>query len=180
MVLMSNISSIGTTNYLPSLAKGQVSSISGEGSKVISSTSTKVTLSQDAKALANFSNNGISVSLRQMSKPLTSQSQSENSNNINGAVEYKKSISKDDLDKLLLNFGATNEEKNQIHSGLDVNQDGSISHDELLKGISSTLGAGNPLGQTILSIMDRNGDSNGLVNSIEFARITTAFNDEEK
>jgi hypothetical protein len=177
---MSRINTLGNTNYLLSGITKQSSKTSGNDSRVTSSESSKVSLSEDAKVLATFASKGISVSLKQMSNPLNSQSESRNSDSFVGTDEHGKSISKDDLDKLLFNLGATDLEREQIKSGLDNNKDETISHEELLKGIASTLGANSLLGQAILSIMDRNGDSNGAVTPAEFARITTAFNDTEK
>lgn len=177
---MSRINSLGSTNSISSNINKQESKTSVDNSIVTSSESSKVTLSQDARVLAKFASKGISVSLKQMSKPLNSQIENHNSYSFDETKVFEKSISKVDLDKLLFNLGATDLEREQIKSGLDSNNDGTISHEELLKGIASTLQADSVLGQNILSLMDRNGDANGIVTSTEFARITTALNDFEK
>ena len=59
----------------------------------------------------------------------------------------------------------------------DVNHDGRVSRDEFLKATADTAvqKPGSELSQALLHLMDRGGDGNGIVNSTEFAQLSTAF-----
>lgn len=74
-------------------------------------------------------------------------------------------------------FGADDAQKTQITAGFDANQDGSISHGEFLKGLASTSiqKPGTDFSQAVLQLMDRGGNTDGVVSQNEFAAFTTAF-----
>jgi len=177
---MSRISTIGTSKYQLSSINEQAGRTSKASALTKSSDSSKVTLSQDARVIANFASKGISVSLREVSKQVTSQNENNASENYIDTKVYEGSISRDDLDKLLNRLGITNEDKEKIKSGLDVNKDGSISHSELLRAISGTLDNDSGFSQVLLRVMDRKGDADGTVSSTEFAKFTTLLDDAEK
>ncbi len=67
---MSTISTIGASKYQLSSNNKRASKTSKVSALITSSDSSKVTLSQGARALANFASKGISVSLREMSNGL--------------------------------------------------------------------------------------------------------------
>jgi len=64
-----------------------------------------------------------------------------------------------------------------LAAGFDANQDGAISRDEFLKGVAATSGTkgGSELSQSLLHLVDRHGNANGVVNQTELAQLTTAF-----
>ncbi len=176
---MSTISSLGISKSIFSKISEQSSKIFQEIPIGISSKSSEVKLSQDAKALANFAQKGISASLREMNHPLSSKIGNQSSESAVGLKAYEKNISMDNLNRILLNLGASDNEVEQLKLGLDSNKNGTISHDELMQGVAATIDNGRSISQTILSIMDRSGDSNGTVNANEFAQFTTALIDTE-
>lgn len=102
------------------------------------------------------------------------------------------SVSKQDFQSLLTQFGATEAQKEQLATGLDANKDGSISRDEFLQGLANTQGskAGSELSQALMQVMDgagsggvaspSNGKGDGAVSAKEFAALTTAFAALEK
>ncbi|RLJ40171.1 EF-hand domain-containing protein [Acidovorax sp. 106] len=102
------------------------------------------------------------------------------------------SVSKQDFQSLLTQFGATEAQKEQLATGLDANKDGAISRDEFLQGLANTQGskAGSELSQALMQVMDGagnggvaspgNGKGDGAVSAKEFAALTTAFAALEK
>ena len=178
MVFMTKINSIGTANHLISRENLPVRKSSGQDT-ITSPKSSKVILSDDAKVIAKFANKGISVSLKHKDKPVNFVSDGHLSTSDFGKNINIKNISKVKLDELLLKLGATDLEREQIKTGLDNNNDQSISNGELMRVIANTQEDSLSLSKIILGLMDRNGDQNGKVNLNEFARVTTALNDLE-
>jgi hypothetical protein len=177
---MSIIGSIEVSKALFSKTTEQPSKVNQDSTIGTSSESSEVKLGKDAMIFAKFAQKGISVSIRKLDHALSPQNVNQSSVSSVGIRAYEKSISMDDLDKVLLNLGASEVEIEQIESGLDIDNNGNISHDELLRGLAGTLDNGNSLSKSILNIMDRNGDSNGTVNAVEFSRLATALYDTEK
>lgn len=177
---MNTISSIGIPKSQFSKATEHSTKVNQDISIGTSSESSEVKLGQDAKIFAKFAQKGISISIRKLDHALSAQNGNQSSVNAVGIRAYEKNISMDDLDKKLLNLGASESEIEQIQAGLDRDKNGNISHDELMRGLAGTIDNGNSASKSILSIMDRNGDSNGTVNATEFSRLATALYDTEK
>lgn len=134
--------------------------------------SSLVSLSDDAKAFADFSADGITVAMRRLNEP---------ANPAQGAAGAapSASVSKADFDRLLDKLGATQKEKDQLAAGLDTDKNGEISRDEFLKGLAATQGTtqGSETSQALMHLMDRNGNGNGVVESAEFGRFSASFLD---
>lgn len=136
--------------------------------------SSHVSLSDDAKAFANFSAKGIAVATRPLAGPINPWGSSGPSEGQAGAG---LSVSNADFDRLLGKLGATQEEKDQLKSGLDTDKNGSISRDELLKGLAAMQGStkASATSQALLHVMDRNGNANGVAEAAEFSRLGASF-----
>lgn len=132
-----------------------------------------VVLSEDAEAFADFAGKGIAVAVRRLGDAVE---------HADASRVVDSSVPKDDVDRLLAQLGSTQEESRQIEAGLDTDKDGAISRKELLQGLSGTRGAtqGSEISQALLRLMDRGGNSDGLVEQGEFGRFTAAFLDAEK
>lgn len=142
-----------------------------------------VTLSPQAEALAGFAGKGILVSSGKLEGALGAvQRGSGQSGGSTGLAGAGSSVSVQDFQEILTRFGADDAQKQQITAGFDANKDGSISHDEFLKGVASTSikQQGTDFSQAVLQLMDKGGDTNGVVNQKEFAAFTTAFARAEK
>ena len=128
-----------------------------------------VTLSAEAEALAGVAGKGVLVSQRSGDGKLA-------------ASAGTGSVSAQDFQELLTQFGADDVQKAQLTAGFDADKDGRISHDEFVKGLASTA-PGKPrtdFGQAVLQVMDRAGNTDGVVNTTEFAALTTAFAHAER
>jgi hypothetical protein len=140
--------------------------------------STTVTLSQDGLALANLASEGITVT--QISGPSLSrlvasgQTPLVSSPGVTGGA-----ISQPDFERLILQAGGTKEQADQLFSTFDSNSDGAVSPSEVLSGLSKARDK-SPFAQTLLSLMDKNGDGNGAVSSTEFVRFETELVSAEK
>jgi len=141
--------------------------------------SSKVTLSEDAMALANFTNKGIAVSMKGFDTPLTRANAAGNSAQFSASMVTDKKISKDDFAALLSSLGVKETDQQGLISAFDTNSDNTISHDEILKALSQTSQNNGPLSQSILSLMDKNGNNDGQVSAQEFANISTRIYDSE-
>lgn len=135
-----------------------------------------VTLSPQAEALAGFAGKGILVSQGKV------EGIAGASGSAGQAARAGGSVSAQDFQKLLTRFGADDAQKAELTAGFDADKDGTISHEEFLKGLASTSGQAPATGfsQAVLRLMDRGGDGNGVVSSTEFAALTTAFAQAER
>jgi hypothetical protein len=159
---------IGTTAGHSDNPKPTIASPSNESSKV--------TLSDDAKVFARFASKGIAVAVRELSSPLSGGI----SNNNPGQMATDKSISKEDFLSLLSTLGVNENGRDKLMSGFDNDNDGTISHDEILKVFAGTSSEDSSLSQTVLSLMDLKGNGDGRVDGKEFVKLSTAFYDAEK
>lgn len=173
---MTSISGVGATTNLFGKVSGQSENAKAELIAIPASESSKVTLSDDAKVLAGFASKGLTIAMREFNKPLTASS----SNNSTGQMVTDKSISKEDFVSLLSNLGVNEADRDKLISGFDSNADGTFSHAEILKAFAGTSDSNNSLSQSILGLMDRNGNGDGRVDAREFAKLSTAFYDAEK
>lgn len=139
--------------------------------------STVVTLSPQAEALAGFAGKGILVSQGKLDGPLGAVQRGASGASLSANAGAGGAISKQDFQELLTRFGADDAQKTQITAGFDANQDGSISHAEFLKGLAGTSiqKPGSEFSQAVLQLMDRGGNTDGVVSQNEFAAFTTAF-----
>lgn len=92
------------------------------------------------------------------------------------------SVSTEDFQALLSQFGATDAQKDQLSAGLDTDKDGAISRGEFLRGLADTQGGKSTsiVSQAVLQVMDGAGQRDGTVTPKEFAALTTAFAALEK
>jgi Ca2+-binding EF-hand superfamily protein len=141
--------------------------------------SSKVTLSEDAKALANFTNKGIAVSMKEFDTPLTKTNAAGSSAQFSNSIVTDKKISKDDFAALLSSLGVKETDQQDIISAFDTNSDNTISHGEILKSLSQAAQNNSPLSQSILDLMDKNGNNDGQVSAQEYANISTRLYDAE-
>lgn len=89
------------------------------------------------------------------------------------------SVSQSDFEKFASKLGATKDEADQMFEAFDTNQDGSISNEEFLVGLASTLKDGSSaFAQSILQLMDT--DHNGSVDASEFGAVESSFVQAEK
>lgn len=142
-----------------------------------------LTLSKDAEVIAGFAGQGITVASRTLEGQLT---RSGSTVRAGGAGTGRASadasdavVSNEDFQKMLAQFGATDDEKAALTAKFDANHDGSVSRGEFLKGLAATKGegAGTDASQALMRVMDRQGNANGQVSAKEFAQFTTAFAD---
>ena len=141
-----------------------------------------VTLSPQAEALAGFADKGILVSQGKLDGALSAIQRGTGQGGRGAASAAGGAVSTRDFQEILTRFGADDAQKQQITEGFDTNKDGSISHEEFLKGLASTSiqKQGTDFSQAVLQLMDRGGDTNGVVNQNEFAAFATAFAQAEK
>ena len=88
-----------------------------------------------------------------------------------------RSVSGQDFQELLTQFGADDTQKAQLTAGFDTNKDGAISRDEFLQGLAKTSStkAETDFSQAVRQMLDGAGDANGVVTGKEFTAFTTAF-----
>ena len=133
----------------------------------------KVSLSQEAKALAGLASQG-AVFAQSVSG---SQAVRQGTDGSPVAAMSRRSVSNEDFEALLGRFGADAKDQKTLMAGFDANQDGAISQDEFLKGLAQTAG-GNTSGefsQALLRLMDGAGDANANVSQQEFAEFSKAY-----
>lgn len=143
-----------------------------------------VTLSPQAEALAGFAGKGILVSQGKVDGALGAVQRGGGSGGggLVGLPAAGGSVSTQDFQALLSQFGADDAQKEQIAAGFDTSKDGRISHQEFLQGLASTsiTRPGNDFSQAVLQLMDRSGIADGVVSQSEFAALATAFANAEK
>lgn len=167
--LISGLASVAS--FLYNAASGSKSAATPRASQPAEATpSAVVTLSKEAEAMTGFAGKGILMTSGKLDGAASTGTALT-------ASRADRAVSKQDFQELLASFGATDAQKEQLAAGFDANQDGAISRDEFLKGIASTSGAkgGSELSQSLLQLVDRHGNANGVVNQTELAQLTTAF-----
>ncbi|GAA6119394.1 hypothetical protein [Acidovorax sp. FG27] len=103
-------------------------------------------------------------------------------------ADARRSVSTADFRELLGQFGATESEQATLAAGFDADKDGSVSADEFLQGLARAGAAADPAAgattagpggeaftQSLLQLLDRQGQANGVVSQAELAGLTTAF-----
>lgn len=176
--LISGLASLASLVFNATSGGSSKSSAARRGSDAApAQPSTVVTLSPQAEALAGFAGKGILVSQGKLDGALGATQRGVGAGNLAANAGPGGAISKQDFQELLTRFGADDAQKTQITAGFDANQDGSISHGEFLKGLASTSiqKPGTDFSQAVLQLMDRGGNTDGVVSQNEFAAFTTAF-----
>lgn len=86
-------------------------------------------------------------------------------------------VSRQDFQDLLVGFGATEQQTQQLASRFDTDQNGQISEEEFHKGLARAAEdvAGDALSQVLLGLIDAKGNADGRVDSKELAALTGAF-----
>ncbi|RYF27898.1 MAG: hypothetical protein EOO33_02785 [Comamonadaceae bacterium] len=138
-----------------------------------------LTLSKDAEVIARFADQGISVASRTLEGQLTRTRVAGGTGHTPAADARDALVSTDDFQKLLAQFGATDEQKAALTAGFDADKDGAVSQNEFLKGLAATKGerSGSDTSQMLMRLMDGQGNANGEISAKEFAQFTTAFAD---
>jgi EF-hand domain pair len=140
--------------------------------------SATVTLSKDGLALANLASEGVAVTY--VSGPSLSQLVASGQTPlINSPGMAGDTISQEDFTQLILQAGGTKSQADQLFSTFDQDGDGVVSPSEVLSGLSKA-GDNSPFAQTLISLMDKNGNGDGTVSSTEFVRFETELISAEK
>ena len=140
--------------------------------------SAKVSLSQEAQALAGLA--GLGATFAPAVAPAGLESVRVGAGGVPGRAG---SVSSEDFQALLERFGASSEQKKLLTEGFDTDKNGTISRAEFLQGLGRTArkgggdgdGDGDRFSQALLTLMDKGGDANASVSKQEFAAFTTAF-----
>lgn len=92
-------------------------------------------------------------------------------------VSNSASVSVESFQQVLSRFGADDARGAALAAEFDGNRDGIITRDEFMRGMSRTAGAGaqSPFSQSVLEVMDRAGNADGVVSAREFAELAQAF-----
>jgi hypothetical protein len=153
--------------------------------------STQVTLSPDAQAIANLNRVGITMfetSLAGLNLPPRSspgfaqalaQAVDASRPPTNSVGQNDGLISQSAFEAVAAQFGATKTQADQIFASLDTDGSGSVSNAELLKAMANT--GSDPhsaTSQALLKLMDTNGDNT--VSSSEFLKFESAMISAEK
>ena len=152
--------------------------------------SSTVTLSPDAQALATFASAGITFSEVSLSSLGISPNDIANATTpalqfalmqrvAHGMPHADGAVSQSDFEKLAAQFGGTKAQADQLFQDLDTNGNGAISNEEFLNGLAKTSNGGSsPVAQSLLELM--NTDGSGSVSFSEFSKFETAFVEAEK
>ena len=154
VALLSGLASVASLVFdATSRGSGKLAGPRRSGAGVEPEPSAVLTLSPQAEALAGFADKGI----------LVSQGKLENAV---GAVASGSAGRAASVASVALST-----------AGFDADKDGFITMDEFLKGLAKTKGAqaGSDFSQTVMQLMDRNGNADGSVADQEFAAFSTAF-----
>ena len=92
-------------------------------------------------------------------------------------VEGQGTVSRQDFQALLVGFGATEQQTQQLASRFDIDQNGSISQEEFQKGLARAASdrTGDALSQVLLGLLDARGNGDGRVDQKELSALTGAF-----
>jgi hypothetical protein len=161
--------------------------------------STQVTFSPDAQALAELRANGVTVATVSLVGLNTSRSPGESDadyiQQLNAALKSRLPfaqstiegrdgiangfISQSDFETVLAQFGDNKSDADNLFAALDEDHDGSVSNAEWLSAVRETTSApGDSTAQSLLKLMDSNGD--GTVSSAEFTQLESTMIAAEK
>lgn len=133
-----------------------------------------VHLSPEAAALAGLADKGVMVTQGRLDSPVTAASRGAGRG---GGGMGDGSVSTQDFQDLLAQFGASDAQKERLAAAFDADQNGRISQDEFLKGLAKTRSAESTtdFSQAVMQLMDHGGNGDGTVAPHEFAAFSTAF-----
>lgn len=135
-----------------------------------------VRLSPEAAALAGLADKGVMVTQSRLDPPAAAAGLGV------GPGAGGGSVSTQDFQDLLAQFGATDAQKERLAAAFDADQDGRISQDEFLKGLAKTRSpeSTTEFSQAVMQLMDHGGNADGTVALQEFAAFSTAFSALQK
>jgi len=156
--------------------------------------STKVTLSEGAQAIAKLNAAGVTMTQTSIASLNLSRSPNTSDDYTDLALALKKAavtpptgtdgktdgvVSETGFEGVTKQFGVSLTQADQIFQSIDSNGDGSVTNDELLSALSGGAeNSDNPEAQALLTLMDTNSDSS--VDSAEYLKFETAFVSAEK
>jgi Ca2+-binding EF-hand superfamily protein len=151
-----------------------------------SASSTQVTLSPQAQAVAKLASAGITMTQTKLSAQDLADVQSGNFSQLASdlaasgtAPSQNGEISEQAFDQFALQLGATQTQANQLFKDFDTNGDGSISNAEMLQGVAGTSSdTSSSFSQTLLGLMD--GHTGNPVSQQEFVQFETGMVGIEK
>jgi hypothetical protein len=176
---ISGVSSSYTTNAVTDVKTNTNSNRRNQNESIGRSESTNVasstvTLSNEAKGFAELASKGItSFTIKDGHRALQDLL---NGTRTSGVMPegLGGTISADDFDKIMMEFGATKEEAEHIRNSFDADGDKSITHEEVLNQMANTLN-NNADSQNLLDFMDRSGNNDGVVQQDEYMDIQTSI-----
>jgi hypothetical protein len=187
-----SISSVNSSAQTSQLNGGNASGTSASSGAAATSTSSNtpesssvVTLSPDARALAAAAAAGISVGQVSLaglgfstSEPMAEQiaqlQQAAKTLPTEALQNPDTGVSQAAFDKLVAQFGGTTQQAAELFQGFDTNGDGSISNAEFEAGLANALKSpSSPFAQALFGLM--NTDGTGSISASEFNSFETAF-----
>lgn len=140
-----------------------------------------VRLSPEAAALAGLADKGVMVTQSRLDPPAAAAGLGTVRGSV-GPAAGGGSVSTQDFQDLLAQFGATDAQKERLSAAFDADQDGRISQDEFLKGLAKTRSpeSTTEFSQAVMQLMDHGGNADGTVALQEFAAFSTAFSTLQK
>ena len=165
-----SISSIGNSPFAQLYANTKAASakstaITGNAASSSEPSSSRVTLSPDAQALAGLNADGVTVMQVPISYALSSGIPRPATPTIGTESEAA-------FETVAEQFGATKSQADQDFQAIDTNDSGSMSNSEFLTAMGDTRNTSSSTSQALLSLMDSNG--NGTVSGSEFVTFETA------
>ncbi|CAG9242193.1 hypothetical protein PCAR4_1150016 [Paraburkholderia caribensis] len=199
-----SVSGIGSQRAVTQPQPKTPSTFSNDGTSAAPSTSaasssTQVTFSPDAQALAEFKTTGVSVATVSLVGLNTSRAPGESDadyiQQINAAIKSRLPfaqstiegrdgkangyISQSDFETVLAEFGDNKTDADNLFAALDNDHDGSLSNAEWLSAVSHAASTpSDPTAQSLLKRMDGNGD--GTVSTAEFTAFESTMIAAEK
>ena len=164
-----------------------------------SESSSQVSFSPGAQALAGLHANGVAVAMVNMAGTrltrLPGESDVEYFKQLEAAMKSRMPfaqvtiegrdgnpsgyISQSDFETVLAEFGESKTDADQFFSTLDNDHDGKVSNAEWLHAVSEAVSTpGDSTSQSLLKLMD--GDGDGTVSSVEFTRLESSMIAAEK
>ncbi len=183
-----SISSIGSsvsqsiygTQRAPSASTG-----AAPGAPASNESSSTVTLSPEAQAIAKLNSEGITVELvsaadvPNLADPAGYAQQLAAAKASGATSPADGDLSEADFDSVLSNYGATSAQANQLFQSIDTNDNGTLSNGELLNALGNTGSDGDTsTSQGLLTVMDTNHSS--VVSGSEFITFETSLVSSEK
>jgi hypothetical protein len=178
----SAIQSIYRTQRAPS-APAAASTDAAAGAPASNESSSTVTLSPDAQAIAKLNSLGVTVELvsaadvPNLMNPAEYAQQMAAAKASGATSPADGKLSEADFESVLAKYGATSTQADQLFQSIDTNDNGTLSNGELLNALGNT-GSDTSTSQGLLTLMDTNHDS--VVSGSEFVTLETSLVSSEK